>query len=57
MVRLGDPFFAAFLPVFDVTNQMIGLGLSARAKTDVSVSKATTPEETTSTRVEELITQ
>ena len=31
MIRLGDPFFSAFLPVFDVDNDMIGLAQSARA--------------------------
>ena len=38
VVRLGDPFFAAFIPVFDVTNQSLGLGVSARALTDVAVT-------------------
>ena len=35
-VRLGDPFFAAFMPVFDVASQNIGLTVSARALTDVT---------------------
>ena len=35
-VRLGDPFFAGFLPVFDVDNDQIGLGLSARATDGVA---------------------
>ena len=34
-VRLGDPFFAAFLPVFDSENEALGLAVSARALTGV----------------------
>lgn len=30
-IRLGDPFFSSFLPVFDVDNDQLGLALAARA--------------------------
>ena len=40
-VRLGDPFFASFLPVFDIDNDQIGLAMSARAKDHVSKTKVT----------------
>ena len=30
-VRLGDPFFTSFLPVFDVANDQLGFALSWRA--------------------------
>ena len=47
-VRLGDPFFSAFLPVFNVTSEMVGLALSARALDGVAVVNATVdPEPTT----------
>ena len=49
-VRLGDPFFGAFLPVFDVENDQIGLALNARAYEGVSVTDWTpssTPAEET----------
>lgn len=31
MIRLGDPFFSSFLPVFNVDKDMLGLALSARS--------------------------
>ena len=37
-IRLGDPFFSAFLPVFDIDNDQIGLALNARAYENVSVT-------------------
>ena len=30
VLELGDPFFAAFLPVFDVENELLGLALASR---------------------------
>ena len=57
-VRLGDPFFSAFLPVFDVENQSIGLAVSSRALSQVDVTKVTTPtptDDSAVTRVEELL--
>lgn len=47
MIRLGDPFFSAFLPVFDVENDQIGLAQSARALPLTAVnSGAPTPTPT-----------
>ena len=37
-IRLGDPFFSAFLPVFDIEQDQIGLALNARAYENVSVT-------------------
>lgn len=55
-VRLGDPFFSAFLPVFDVDSQKIGLAVASRALSDVTQTTTTTTEETPEmTRVEELL--
>jgi len=31
VVRLGDPFFSSFLPVFDIEMDRLGLGLSWQA--------------------------
>ena len=31
VVRLGDPFFSAFLPVFDIENDRLGLALAWQA--------------------------
>jgi len=43
-VRLGDPFFASFTPVFDVDNDQIGLGLSTRAPEGSAISQTLTPQ-------------
>ena len=37
-IRLGDPFFSAFLPVFDIDNDQIGLALNSRAYENISVT-------------------
>jgi hypothetical protein len=46
MIRLGDPFFSAFLPVFDVENDMIGLAQSARALIGTAVNEGAPPTPT-----------
>lgn len=35
-VRLGDPFFSGFMPIFDTANQSLGLAVSARAQEGVT---------------------
>ena len=50
-IRLGDPFFAAFLPVFDVENEMLGLGVGARALPGVTMELAVVPTPPSTTRV------
>ena len=42
-IRLGDPFFAAFFPVFDIDNDQIGLAKSIRAQTGVAKTAVVTP--------------
>jgi len=46
-IQVGDPFFAAFLPIFDADNEMLGLALAARGIDGSSVTlvdSSTTPE-------------
>ena len=49
VVRLGDPFFVSFLPVFDVENDQMGLALGWQAPTG---SLMTPPTTTTNTNTE-----
>ena len=38
-VRLGDPFFVSFAPIFDIDNDQIGLGKSVNAPEGTSVTE------------------
>ena len=49
-IRLGDPFLSAFLPVFDVDNDMLGLAVAARALPGTAMNPGSaTPAPTTPT--------
>ena len=53
-VRLGDVFFSAFLPIFDVESDMLGLAMNSRALEGASITAAEDPEPTpTSETVDE----
>ena len=43
-VRLGDAFFSAFLPIFDVESDMLGLAVNSRALDGVTITAAVDPE-------------
>ena len=38
MIELGDPFFSAFMPVFDGDQELLGLALNALAYPGSSVT-------------------
>ena len=37
-IQIGDPFFSAFLPVFDVDSELLGLALAARGVEGSSIT-------------------
>ena len=46
VLEIGDPFFSAFLPVFDVENELLGLALASRAVEGSSIELVVTdPDE------------
>lgn len=42
-VRLGDAFFSAFFPVFDIENDLVGLALNSQALEGSSITQVVTP--------------
>ena len=43
-IRLGDPFFASFLPIFNVETEELGLAMNARAYEGSSITEYEEPE-------------
>jgi len=55
VLELGDPFFSAFLPVFDVDNEMMGLAIASRGIEGSTIEDVTPADPTSNSVAEHLV--